>query len=156
MSHQQHRRQQDSTSTSRRGPVASAVPSLAWLSSIIASMTRPLHHASAMSPQQRGHQHDSTSTSYRSQVTLAASSPAWLSLFIWPQASCLYSVITSMTWHLHLAMAKSPRPHCRQHELTSTSCRGQVASATSLPTWLSSTVPSKTRHLHCIMAKSPW
>jgi hypothetical protein len=41
----QHRRQYDSASTSRRGQVALATPSLAWLVSIVSSITRHLHRA---------------------------------------------------------------------------------------------------------------
>jgi hypothetical protein len=146
-----HCPQHDSTSTSRRGQVASIASSPAWLSSIVtsmtrinitpqpsrlgsvvASMTRHLHYAMAKSPRQHRHQHDST--------TLL---PTWLNIYIAPRPSRLGSTVTSMT-----------RQHCRQHDSTSTSRRGQGTSAALLPAWLGSIVASMTQHLHHDVAKS--
>jgi hypothetical protein len=64
------------------------------------------------------------------QHWVAASSPAWLD-----------SIVASITWH-----------HCRQHDSTSTSRRGQVASVASSTAWLNNTVASMTHHLHRISA----
>jgi hypothetical protein len=83
---QQHCHQHDSASTSFCDQVAPALSSPAWLGSIVANMTRHLHHVVAKLLRQRHHQHDS-----------ATLSPAWLS-----------SIVTSMTRHLHHAAAKLP------------------------------------------------
>jgi hypothetical protein len=108
---QQRCRQHNSASTSRHSQVTSAMPSPSRLDiyiapqpshpgSIVASMTRHLHRATAKSPQQRCHHHDSISTSRHGQ----APSPAWLG-----------SIVASMTHHLHPPAAKSPR-QCHRHQ----------------------------------------
>jgi hypothetical protein len=120
--------------------------------SVIASMTRHLHHAATKLPRQHRHQHDSaallptwlSSILHRGQVNPAASSLAWLG-----------SIVASMTQHLHRVTAKSPWQHRRQHDSVSTSCHSQAAPAASSPTWLGSIVTSMTRHLHYDTAKSP-
>jgi hypothetical protein len=136
-----------------------AVPLPAWLNNIITNMTRYLHCVVAKSPRQHRCQHDSI-----------ALSPAWLDICITPWPSRLGSAFASMTWYLHRATTKLScsmtrhlhhittkllRQHCRQHDLTSTSRRGQVASAASSRAWLDNIVASMTQHLHRAMAKSP-
>jgi hypothetical protein len=76
--------------------------------SAISSMTRHLHRAAAKSPQQRRRHHYS-----------AALSPAWLGIYITLRPSHPGSIIVSITWQ-----------HCHQHDSTSTSHCGQIASAT--------------------------
>jgi hypothetical protein len=48
----QHRRQHDSTYTSRRDQVTLAAPSPAWLGNTVISMIRHLHHVADKSPRQ--------------------------------------------------------------------------------------------------------
>jgi hypothetical protein len=47
------------------------------------------------------------------------------------------------------------RHHCHQHDLASTSCRGQVLSVALSLAWLSGTIANMSRHLHHAAAKSP-
>jgi hypothetical protein len=126
----QHYRQHDLTSTLHRGQVTSAVPSQAWLGSIVASMTQHLHRTGAKSPQYHCRQHDS-----------AALSPAWLIIYIAPQPSCLGSAIASTT-----------QQHHRQHDLTSTSCHSQVGSTAPSPAWLSIYITSQPNQLGSAIA----
>jgi hypothetical protein len=99
-------RQPDSASTSRHDQVTSAAPLLAWLDSIVTSITQPLHRAAAKPPQQRRHQPES-----------ATLSQEWLGIYIMPRPSHLVNAVASMTHqhchsmtqHLHHIMAKLPR-----------------------------------------------
>jgi hypothetical protein len=149
-------------------------PSLSWHGSIVTNMTQHLHRIVAKSPRQRcchydsvalspawlviyiasmtrqhHHRYASTSTSHHGEVTSEVPSPTWLG-----------STVVGMSRHLHHATIKWPqqcrrsmtRQHCRQYDSTSTSRRGQVASAVPSPPWLSNTITSMTRHLHTAIA----
>jgi hypothetical protein len=122
----QHRRQHNSTSTSRRNQVASAALSPAWLRSIVTSMTRHLHCIVAKLPQQCHRHHNS-----------ATSSPAWLDIYIVPWPSHLGSTVASMT-----------RQHYCHHDSASTSCHDQVASAALSLACLGGAIVSMTWHRH--------
>jgi hypothetical protein len=168
------------------------IASLAWLDSAIVSKTRQRHRTMVnvtsatssparlgsditprlTSPQQRHQQHDSATR--HGQVTSvvphqhdsAASSSVWLSIYITLRSSCLDSAITSITQHLHLTVAKSPRQHRLQHDSISTSRHDQVTLLApssawldiyiiSQPSCLGITVSSMTQHLPHAAAKSP-
>jgi hypothetical protein len=155
----QHYHQHNSTSTSRRGQVASVAPSLAWLSSIVISMTRHLHHDVAKSPRQHHQQycfqHDSVSTSHCGQVTSEAPLLVWLG-----------STITSMTQPLHHATTNvastmsSPvelgsavvsliRQHHCQHDSTSTSHKCLITNINNVwLQWQADTLPAHTGPIH--------
>jgi hypothetical protein len=101
------------------------VPSPAWLSSAIASMTRHWHRAVAKLHRQHRRQHD-----------LTAPSPVWLSIDITPWSSRLSNTVTSMTRHRHRAVAMSPQLHPHQHDST-----------TSSPIWLDIDIASQPSRL---------
>jgi hypothetical protein len=136
---QQRRHQHDSTLTSRRGHVASAAPSPAWLDNAVTNMTWYLHRAMAKSPRQCHHQHDLASTSRHGQVASAVPSLAWLSIDIVPQPSHLNSAITSLTRQRH-----------RQHDSASTSRYGLIVNINNdiWFWWQANTLPAHTGTIH--------
>jgi hypothetical protein len=136
----QHCHQHDSASTSCRSQVTSVALLPAWLDSIVAIKT-----------QQHCCQHDSASTSHHDKVTLVAPSPVWLGSIIASMTRPLHHTVTS---HLGSIITIMTWQHCRQYDSASTSHRGQVISAVSSPSWLSSIVASMTQHLHHAAAKS--
>jgi hypothetical protein len=113
------------------------VPSLAWLGSTIASMTRHLHRVVAKSPRQHRRQHDSACSSRHSQVTSTASLLAWLD-----------SIIASMTRYRHCAVANSPRQCHSKHDSTAPSSAWLGTYLASRPSRLSSTIADTTRQWH--------
>jgi hypothetical protein len=126
----QHYRQHDSASTSQCGQDASVASSRAWLGTIVASMTRHLHHVVVKLPRQCHHEHDSIALSL-----------AWLSIYITQRLM-------------------SPLQHCHQQDLVALSLAGlgniitnmtrqhhrQQDSTAPSPAWFGSIVASMTQH----------